>query len=173
VAGRELSADEVQRFESFFRDEYARLVWHVAACGYDEYAEDAADEAMRSLLDVWQSVRSPKAWTRTVAERYALREWKRDRARRRHEDRLAQLAVHSAEGPPEARVEWSQEQRALDWMGKLPQRRRQVVALVFDGYGVGEIAEQLGIEENTVRSHLRHVRNAYPDFFSAEGGERG
>lgn len=171
MTGPSLDADERRRFDAFFRREYTRLVFFVAACGYTAYAEDASGDAMRELLRKWKTVDSPVAWTRVVAVRYAQQALKRDRERCGREDRYVQLVSPTVDRLPEAIYEWTRANKEIfDWIESLPPRRRQIVALAFDGYGVKDIAALLAIKESTVRSHLRHARGSRPDFLSSERG---
>jgi RNA polymerase sigma factor (sigma-70 family) len=43
-------------------------------------------------------------------------------------------------------------------LAALPDRQRQVMAWLYDGYSEEEIAEHLGMKVNTVRSTVRHGR---------------
>jgi RNA polymerase sigma factor (sigma-70 family) len=40
----------------------------------------------------------------------------------------------------------------------LPKRQRFVVALLWDGYSIAEVAAEMNLTQSTVRSHLQHAR---------------
>jgi RNA polymerase sigma-70 factor (ECF subfamily) len=43
-------------------------------------------------------------------------------------------------------------------LAALPERQRQVMAWLYDGYSPPEIAEHLGMKPASVRSNIRHAR---------------
>jgi len=44
----------------------------------------------------------------------------------------------------------------------------QVLALLSDAFGVGEMARRLQVSESTVRTHIRHIQNKFGTFSMAE-----
>jgi len=48
-------------------------------------------------------------------------------------------------------------QAAVNQIGRLSPRELQVLALTADGYTNAEIAQQLDVTEETVKSHVRHL----------------
>ncbi|MGP4003469.1 RNA polymerase sigma factor [Streptomyces sp. 8N706] len=61
---------------------------------------------------------------------------------------------------PSAAVEEHQElQRIRGLLDRLPSTQRLVLALQLYGLSSREIAQELGIKEATVCSHIRHMRN--------------
>lgn len=49
------------------------------------------------------------------------------------------------------------ETRSETLLEGLTQREREVISLLAEGYGTGEIAHQLSISPNTVRNHVQHI----------------
>lgn len=149
-------------FTEFYRHHYPRLVRDLVVHGFQEQiAKDAAQQAMIDAYKQWENLTNPLAWARTAAVRYAGRERERDR-RRLERDRSHQQAVPTGTlDSAERQVERSEEASAvLQVISAMPSRRRDVVALAFDGWKVEEIADKLGMQPATVRSHLRHARRA-------------
>jgi RNA polymerase sigma-70 factor (ECF subfamily) len=56
--------------------------------------------------------------------------------------------------------EWIQHDDYTRVLSSLPSRQRQVIAWTMEGYKPAEIAEQLHIDPQTVRSNLRNARRA-------------
>lgn len=152
-------------FAAFFRREYPGLVVHLGLRGYPRVAEDAAEEAMRDAYEKWHDIDKPAAWVRTAALRHAMRITQRERRGEAREDAYVRAAMAAQVDDPQGWAELSEERRAVfERIMTMPPERRQVVALAFDGYGIGEIARILGKAEATVRSHLRYARRELSDF---------
>lgn len=149
-------------FEAFFRREFHPLVRFLLARGvHEQTAADAAQEAMQAAYRQWVEIDNPVGWVRTTALRRVARETRTDTARNKR-NRLFTALRHCPDPPDPAHlVELADESRAVvKRISELPAARRMVVALVFDGFDTKEIAQQLGIAEATVRSHVRHARRA-------------
>jgi RNA polymerase sigma factor (sigma-70 family) len=149
-----------EAFTAFFCGEFRALVLHVAVNAGANRAADAAQEAMVEALRRWDQIKEPRAWVRKVAVRIALERARTDDNRRTREQAYVQRdAVHRID--PEERTEITEEQAiVLARLREMPPARREVVALIFDGFSAREAANRLGIAESTVRSHLRHARRA-------------
>lgn len=153
---------DADAFSPFFHREFQRLVVHLIARGYSEFAEDVAEETMKEAYETWATITSPAAWVRTVAVRKARKVAARERQRAdvegEYEVQLSRREVLS----PELAAALTEEQRAVvAQLAGMPEARRCVLAMAFDGYKVKEIASKLCIKEATVRSHLRHLRDAF------------
>jgi RNA polymerase sigma factor (sigma-70 family) len=155
------AAQQVDRnveLEQFYRAELPKLLRFLAFVGAQP--ADAADASHQAMVEVcvrWAQVREmerPTAYLRRVAEN----EWKRLGRRLRQDVRHAvagrwiDLAVvEDLYGRDDVKV-------VLKSLAVLPDRQRQVMAWLYDGYTVEEIAEQLGMKASTVRSTVRHAR---------------
>lgn len=148
-------------YAAFFRREFPRLVVYLGLWGFARQAEDAAAEAMRDAFEKWHDIDTPPAWVRTVALRSAIAAMDSGSRRTAREVRYARSVLAADVSDPHVASELGEEQRAvLSQLEAMPAKRRAVVALVYDGYSIREIADMLNMQEPTVRSHLRHVRKA-------------
>ncbi|NUT47266.1 MAG: sigma-70 family RNA polymerase sigma factor [Saccharothrix sp.] len=154
-------------FDEFFRRELTPLVAFVRRAGFGaQQAEDAAQEAMAGAYQRWDALRSPRAWVRVVACRTAVVD-----ARRWRDGVLRAVAagwVVSVHHDPDVVVLAEERRRLLAVLGSLPECRRSAMAWHLDGYDHGEIAERLGTSPATVRSHLRHARDALRPLFAPQ-----
>jgi RNA polymerase sigma-70 factor (ECF subfamily) len=148
-------------FETFFRAQFPQLVLYLRLRGYEQYAADAAQEALAAAARNWHSVDAPSAWVRTAALRIAQRLAVREAERARRDRAYVEGSAGQEPCDPARAAELTEEQRVvLKKMQALPAMRRAVIALTMVGYSTGEIARELGIADATVRSHLRHARRA-------------
>jgi PAS domain S-box-containing protein len=70
---------------------------------------------------------------------------------RRFLQRLLEVARRYHDIPPE------HEMRSETLLDGLTQREREVISLLAEGHGTGNIANQLSISPNTVRNHVQHI----------------
>ncbi|MGW2911246.1 RNA polymerase sigma factor [Streptomyces asoensis] len=120
-----------------------------------EQAEDAVQEAWLKAMKQPDSIRNPQAWFPTVIRHKIL-----DEARKWHK-RLWRPRLDS-ELPLPASCPSEQKEAVLAVLGaipRLPTRQRLVIQLAAQELTPKEIAAELGMQEATVRSHLRHARN--------------
>lgn len=66
-------------------------------------------------------------------------------------------------------TEWEQRHEVLRVLDLLPLRQRQVMAWTLDGYPPAQIADELGITAEAVRSSLRKARRTLAAYLRAEG----
>ncbi|BCL17868.1 RNA polymerase sigma factor [Micromonospora sagamiensis] len=165
-----LSPATVAAFSAFYRNEVGRLVaflvWQGASVAD---AADVAQETMRRALEQWDTIRSPGPWTRRVASR----EYARRMAG------LVELPTDDlADRTPLLRASvseiaaWEAGQEELRLLGHLPSRQRQVMAWTLEGYQPGEIAEQLNMTPEAVRSSLLKARRALATLLRGEPDRR-
>lgn len=148
-------------FAAFFRREFPRLVVYLGVRGFARQAEDAAVEAMRDAFAKWRDIDRPVAWVRTAARRSAMADVESANRRTAREEHYVRSVLAVEITDPHAVSEFDEEQcEVLRQLEAMPLKRREVVALVYDGYTVNEVAVALEMEESTVRSHLRHARRA-------------
>lgn len=145
-------------FEAFYRAEYGAVVRLAhALVGRRDIAEELAQEGFLACHQRWATVstfESPAWWVRRVVTNRCVS------SGRRHLTELRLLARLGRERPTEPAM--SVDSTEL-WsvVRTLPKRQRQVLALAFvEDLGVADIAELLGIGEESVRTHLRRGRAA-------------
>jgi RNA polymerase sigma-70 factor (ECF subfamily) len=158
-AGRpEPLGDRNVEFDQFYRAEVSRLVRFLALRGAQP--ADAADAAHQAFVEVflrWDRVRRmghPAGYLRRIAANHWMRLQGRpvQDVERAVAGRWIELTmVEDVYGRHEVK-------EVLASLAALPDRQRQVMAWLYDGYSEEEIAEHLGMKVNTVRSTVRHGR---------------
>lgn len=150
--------DAQAEFEGFFERQFGPLVGALwAYCGDRILAEDFAAEALTRAARDWEKVSQmahPSGWLHRVAFNVANSHFRSRRAE------LRALARHGAEPDGEDRaggvVYVLAVRRA---MAGLSRPQRQAVALFyFAELSVVEVAEVMGVPENTIKSHLYRAR---------------
>ncbi|BEL12111.1 sigma-70 family RNA polymerase sigma factor [Actinoplanes sichuanensis] len=149
-------------FEVFFRENYPRVerfLWSL--CPDRHLVDDAVQEAFIVAYAKWDVVsrhQRPLIWVRKVARNKL---WHLQAQNGRHReaplddivpDRLTEPA-----DPYEAR------QTILYLLRRLPRRQREVLALEMDGSTDAEIALELDITENTVRTYKAEARRRFQE----------
>ena len=149
---------EAVGFDAFARRERQALVafaWSLT--GDAGAAEDLAQEALEAAWQGWDRIggyERPGAWARRVVANRAVSRGRRSGSERRALGRVAARPVAAIELEPADDRFWAA-------VRALPERQAQAVALHYlDDWGVGEIAEVLGLAEATVRVHLHRGRLA-------------
>lgn len=136
--------------------EHQQMVQRVAyrLLGRLEDAQDAAQEVFLRLYRNRNRVRpDPKAWLYRVTVNVC-----RDQLRRR---RTVALEDRSDAAPDPERALAMEERKRLvvEGLATLPERERAAVVLRdIEGLSTAEVAEILGVEEVTVRSHVSSAR---------------
>lgn len=155
-------------FSAFYKHEMPRLVAFLMAMGSSIHdAKDDAQEAMRLAYSRWDTISSPRAWTRKVASSKYMR-----RVLACQEDPAGELPEKPGrEDLTHVAVIGQEQSRVLKLLWELPPRQRQIMAWTYDGYAPKEIAEHLGIEANTVRVTLHNARQALKERLAREGGQ--
>ncbi|MER5810054.1 sigma-70 family RNA polymerase sigma factor [Streptomyces sp. NPDC002033] len=144
-------------FSAFYRATVRPLVAFLINQGAGVHAAaDIAQETMTNAYRRWSDLYEPRAWAYTVASRALLR-------------RLSDVAEDPVEEVPEptsllarpdAIAEWEARHRVVPLLRSLPPRQRQVLAWTLAGFTPGDIADQLGLPNETVRANLRKARLA-------------
>ncbi|MBU2665959.1 sigma-70 family RNA polymerase sigma factor [Actinoplanes bogorensis] len=141
-------------FDAFYRDHKPRLVVFLRYQGAPmAEAADLAQDAMIKAYTRWSTITSPKAWTKRVASRA----WGR---------RLASLDEDLVAEVPGTWMTvsditvWEQQFDLLRVLDALPLRQRQVLAWTLDGHTPAEIAVELRMTPEAVRSNLYKARRA-------------
>lgn len=143
-------------FEAFYRAEYASVVrLAFALVGRREVAEEIAQEGFLACHQRWAAVSSydsPAAWVRRVVTNRCVS------SGRRHLTQLRVIARLRRERGVDLELAADTEQIWALVRG-LPKRQAQTLALAFaEDLSVHQIAETLGIGEESVRTHLRRGR---------------
>ena len=144
-------------FESLFRREFAAIVRALTlVCGDPEAAADAVQDAFVQAhrhRDHVLTLDNPGAWLRHVALN-RLRNHRR--SQRRRDDALPRLAT-SGTAPEQRKI--GDELDVAPLLDALSPQQRATVALYYLlDHPTAAIAQRLGINEATVRSHLRAAR---------------
>jgi RNA polymerase sigma factor (sigma-70 family) len=152
-------ASVLQRsWEDLYKAEMPRLVRYLMKCFGDSGMRDAADAAHSAFVELftkWDTVRSPRAWLRTVAFRQMLRQ------NASAEYPLDVLRHEPATVPASARLELGEETQAvLDGLRQLPLAQRQVLALIYDQFSYSEIAQIMSINQAAVRKNAERARRS-------------
>lgn len=142
-------------WEACYRKEMPQLIRYLMKCFGESDMRDAADAAQSAFAELftkWNTIRSPRAWLRTVAFRQMLRQ-----PAEYPLDAHSEPSVLPASSPLELR---EQEQQVLSALRQLPLAQRQVMALVYDQFSCQEIAEITGKNEAAVRKNIERARAA-------------
>ena len=143
-------------WKDLYKTEMPRLVRYLMKCFGDSDMRDAGDAAHHAFAELftkWDTVRSPRAWLRTVAFRQMLRQ------NASAEYPLEALRQEPATVPASARLELREETQAvLHGLRQLPLAQRQVLALIYDEFSYGEIAQITGTSEAAVRKNAERAR---------------
>lgn len=153
-------------FVAFYRQAVPRLVaflrWQGAS--FPDAAE-CVQEALTQALPRWGTIRCPHAWCRRVASRLYAR-------------RVASLeepvedveAVGSPLLAPRTDLAAAEQRHSvLRVLDRLPSRQRQVMAWTYDGATPSEIATELQITPDAVRSNLKKARATLRDHLLKRG----
>ncbi|MFC7789907.1 sigma-70 family RNA polymerase sigma factor [Microbacterium sp. MAHUQ-60] len=119
----------------------------------------ADDVVQETLLRAWRTPRilaqdpsTSRAWMITVARHIVIDEVRS--ARRRHEHPVAEVPDRVTDDHTDRLFDALLIQDAL--VAVSPEHREIVVAAYYRGRSVGEIAEELGIPEGTVKSRMHY-----------------
>lgn len=143
-------------FEDFFRREYRSVLGlALVLCGNRAVAEELTMDGFEAALRNWHTVSnldSPGAWVRKVVSNASVSRHRRLAAEARARLRLSGDSAESVVDAGGDAVVWEAVRR-------LPRRQAQTVALFYvEGYNRREIAELLGISEESVKTHLDRAR---------------
>jgi RNA polymerase sigma-70 factor (ECF subfamily) len=154
---RDQSDRDREEFETFFRRGFPALVGVLIKAGFSrDEALDAAEDAMVEANAQWDRIQDPGPWVRKVAIRTAIAA-----ARRRREDVRRSVQggwLSSAHDDHERIAVVDERSRVVALLARLPDKQRVVMVLHMEELDTDEIADLLGLEPATVRSHLRHAR---------------
>lgn len=143
-------------FDTFFRREYRSVLGlAVVLCGHRAVAEELTMDGFEAALRNWTTVSaldSPGAWVRKVVSNASV-----SRYRRLTADARAGLRMSS--GSSVGVGDLGEHADIWEAVRRLPRRQAQTVTLFyFEGYSRREIAELLGISDESVKTHLVRAR---------------
>lgn len=144
-------------FEAFYVANYHQVVAVAVALSGDRgQAEDLAQEAFAAAHGRWAELSdydNPAAWVRRVVANKSVSGYRRSGREAR--------GLRLIGAPPSAELPYGTEHRAELWAAVrcLPVRQAQAVALFYIGdRSVASVAEQMGLSEGAVKSHLSRAR---------------
>jgi RNA polymerase sigma-70 factor (ECF subfamily) len=157
-----------EEFSSFYRKNIRQLVGFLINQGSTvPVAADIAQDTMIKVYQRWNDLREPRAWAHTVASRELAR-----RIAAVEESPVDQIPEPTSLLPRlDAIAEWEDRYALLPLLRSLPPRQRQVLAWTLDGFTPDDIAQQLRITSEAVRSNLRKARRAAVSYMKAREGE--
>ena len=132
----------------------AFLRWHGAPL---PDAADCVQDTLAECYRKWTTIDQPYPWSRAVA----LRRYAQHVATMREQPTDTPDAAGCPMLTPDTDMEALEHRHTiLALLDTLPMRQRQVLAWTYDGATPAEIAHELQISAENVRSHLRHARSA-------------
>ncbi|WP_422742419.1 SigE family RNA polymerase sigma factor [Micromonospora sp. WMMD754] len=154
-----------REFTEFYLATYRRLVGQLyALTGNRHDAEELAQEAFSRALVRWAKIREydlPEAWVRRVAFNLAF-------SRRRQALRATAAMLRLGAGR-RGQPEDGDHTAVVDALRKVPVRHRQALVLHYlVDLPVRDVAEELGVPENTVKTWLRRGRQQLQDVLRDE-----
>lgn len=159
------------QFAAFYRAQTKPLVAFLIAQGADvALAADVVQETMATLYRRWPQVEHPRAWAFRTASRGLVRAV--STVRESPTDDLPPSSSPLLRAAPTEIERWEQQYDVLALVSRLPARQRQVMAWSLCGHTPAEIAEQLGLSGEAVRSNLYQARNTLKAWFSGEERDR-
>ncbi|MEU6211793.1 sigma-70 family RNA polymerase sigma factor [Streptomyces sp. NPDC047023] len=146
-----------EAFSTFYRATVRSLVGFLVNQGASVHvAADVVQDTMLSAYERWDTIDHPRAWVHKVASRALLR-----RIASCEEQPVQQvLETTSLLAAPDAIAAWESGQDLLPVLRSLPPRQRQVLAWALSGFNPGDIAGQLGMNDDAVRASLYKARRA-------------
>jgi RNA polymerase sigma factor (sigma-70 family) len=155
-------------FEKFYRKTTKQLVAFLLMQG--ACVNDAADIVQHTMTEAyrrWTRIRQPRAWAYRVASRTLIR-------------RFATIREEFAAEPPEPRPPLLRPDAAENWeqnhdisriLAHLPPRQRQVIAWTLSEYTPSEIAAELHMTPEAVRSSLYRARQTLSAYLARKEGD--
>ncbi|RAO00729.1 RNA polymerase sigma factor [Micromonospora noduli] len=153
-----------EAFSAFYRGFAIKLAgWLIWQGASEADAKDVVQETMHKAYRLWNTINNPEAWARVTASRaYAERLAKFDAT---PVEDIAEYASSTGGGCELAAADARQDIRMA--LRQLPMRQRQLLAWSFEGYTPTEIAEQLHMTPEAVRSSLYKARKRLEELLQA------
>ncbi|ADL47659.1 sigma-70 family RNA polymerase sigma factor [Micromonospora aurantiaca (nom. illeg.)] len=153
----------VEEFSAFYRDYATRLAAFLISIGVPQSdALDIMQETMHKAYQRWCRIEHPKAWVKATASKaYAERLAKLDPVP------VEDIADRLPAVPSGADVA-DTKHAILTALRQLPMRQRQVLAWSFEGHTPAEIADQLRMTAEAVRSSLYKGRKKLDELLGGD-----
>jgi RNA polymerase sigma-70 factor, ECF subfamily len=157
-----------------YRDRVFRLAVSILGKEFVPEAEDVTQEVFLKIHHSLQSFRGESqfgSWIYRITFNHAVNVKERARFRSPHvEDTILHRLAASAPGP-EKQIQADQRDKALEeCIQTLPELYQSALRQYYwFGSGVGEIAELLGVPENTVKSYLHRARKLLHGMLTERG----
>ena len=166
----ELAAHDRDRirdeFSAFYEGFMTRLGAWVYLHGWASEADayDIAQETMRLAFERWPTIEHPKAWARRTASRLSVQRLARDEALplEDNEDRIPR----KTDAGEFAASDTLHDFRAA--LQQLPPRQRQLLLWASEEYEPAEIAKELKMTPEAVRSSLWKARRRLAEIMRAQ-----
>ncbi len=141
-----------------------------------QLAEDLAQDAFMSAMEKSGSFKGTgqfDAWLRRITVNTALQHIRKQSASQLYENILTDDEMDTSDNLNIiAQADFSQEE-LLAAVNKLPEHHRLVFNMyVIDGYSHAQIADELGISENTSKSHLARARKKLQEILTEEARKK-
>lgn len=169
-----MSRDLDQRFERLLGEHGPAL--RRLAQAYADGSADADDLFQEIAFAVWRALPSFRGESseRTFVFRIGHNRGLTHRSRRKLPPVELDDTVSDRSPGPETLLNVAiQRERLLQAVRRLPEVQRQVVTMSLEGLSTGEIAEVLGVTDNSVAIRLTRARKALREILSGEGGRDG
>jgi RNA polymerase sigma-70 factor (ECF subfamily) len=176
LVARAQSGDQ-QAFAELVRRHKAQVFRLAVSILGREFIPEAEDVTQEVFLKVHNAIASFRgeaefsSWIYRITFNQAVNLKARVRFRSPHADETALYDVATPEPGPEQRAEVAQRNQALaDCMGTLPEVYQSALRLYYWlGCDVGEVAELLGVPENTAKSYLHRARQILHGMLKEKG----
>lgn len=154
---QEPDVTDIAEFAGFYRATATKLVRFLVTEGASlADAAEIAQDTLSAAYTRWASIEHPNAWCYRVASR--------ERIRRAINGGGEDLTAEPPAPNPLLRATptdaWHTRQELIVALATLPPRQRQVLAWTLSGFTPAEIADELRLPGDQVRSNLRHARKA-------------
>jgi RNA polymerase sigma factor (sigma-70 family) len=160
---------EIAEFSKFYKEAVPGLIAFLRLLGapYAVAADCVQDTMLKALPPVWGTLAHPRAWCRTTCLNFYRRQ-----AARTREDSVANIekTAHPLISPDTDLQELEEHFEVIRLLKRLPLRRRQVMACIYDGASYEEIAEALEMTPATVRSTHRYAKLDLAKLLMESGG---
>ncbi|MGW1673404.1 RNA polymerase sigma factor [Streptomyces sp. NPDC002324] len=157
-----------ETFDAFYAAEKKHLIKFLMYQGASEFeAADAVQDALAAVLpDRWQTLRTPRAYLRTAALRFYLRQCNLQ------EEPTDEVPDRPDASSPIDKVILSEEATSvLNAIRQLPPAQRSTLAWSLDGFSTAEIATELKQPPAAVRQNLCRARRQLKINLGLEEGE--
>jgi RNA polymerase sigma factor (sigma-70 family) len=144
--------------EEFCREHYRKLVAITMYVGATkEEAQEAAAGAIADLVGAWGRPDDPLKWARRAAINHFYKE--KTPGPERDRNRLVEKGAATAEGDDHQQLLLWEDRHWVDQMLEpLPQKQKEAMKLVTEGYTPKDIATLLGRTPEAVRQNLLEAR---------------